>query len=403
MGQSLGLALYLALRGGGSSAQTDMVRPDRPSGLLVWLHAPSATAVRRLNSLIHRIQEERPDVSFLLTVPAPEMLPERHIEGVFYDVTPTETLPDIARFLDHWQPDLCLWSEGYFLPGLISSVDEQRIPLFLINAEAEGFQVSPLERGMYRSLFDRIRRVFAVSEADADHLRRLGAPRWRIEVSGALQESTIALPCNENERDTLAGLLAGRPTWLAAQTEPAEENSVLEAHRLASRAAHRLLLILVPADPSRGPGLAKTIASQGFKVNLRSLDEEPDEDTQIYIADIGDEMGLWYRLCPTTYMGRSMSNGGGCDPLEPAALGSAILAGPNTRNYFDSYTRLIEAGAVRRVRDTATLARAVEALMLPETTAVMAHAAWDVCTQGAEVLDRVIALVTDTLDTLEVA
>ncbi len=404
MGQSLGLALYLALRGGASGADSQRVRAERPGGLLVWLHAPSSDAVRRLNGLIHRLQGERPDVSYLLTAPDADLLPERPAKNLLVDVTPSETLPNIARFLDHWQPDLCLWSEGNLLPGLISEIGERDIPLFLVNAEAEAFQISPLERGMYRSLLDRVRRIFAVTEADADHLRRIGAPRWRIEVSGTLQESTSALPCNENERATLANLLAGRPVWLAAHTEPAEENTVLEAHRLASRAAHRLLLILVPDDPSRGPGLAKSVEAQGFTVNLRSRDEEPEEDTQVYIADADDdEMGLWYRLSPTTYLGRSMSNGGGCNPLEPAALGSAILAGPNTRSYINSYTRLIEAGAVRRVRDTTTLARAVEALMLPETTAVMAHAAWDVCTQGAEVSDRIIALVTDTLDTLEAA
>lgn len=403
MGQSLGLALYLALRGGSSNADTKRTRPTRPDGPLLWMHAPSMDAVRQLIGLTQQISLERPDVSFLITVPEADLLPEGPVQTILFDTTPTEALPNIARFLDYWQPDLCLWSEGHLLPALVTEIADRRIPLFMINAEADAFQISPLERGMYRSLLDRVRRIFAVSEPDADHLRKLGAPRWRIEVTGALQESTIALPCNESERDTLARLLAGRPTWLAAHTDAAEENAVLEAHRLASRSAHRLLLVLVPADTARGPALEQLVRAQGFNVKLRSRDEEPDEDTQIYIADTENEMGLWYRLCPTTYLGRSMSNGGGSNPLEPAALGSAILAGPNTRNYIDSYTRLIEAGAVRRVRDTATLARAVEALMLPETTAVMAHAAWDVCTRGAEVTDKITRLVLDTFETLEAA
>lgn len=403
MGQSLGLALYLALRSGASSLDNKHLRPERPAGSLIWLHAPSGDAVRQIEGLTRQIQSERPDVSFLLTLPSTDLLPDRPAQHIIYDLIPSEALPNIKRFLDHWQPDLCLWSHGHLLPALISEIDNQRVPLFLINAEADAFQVSPLERGMYRSLIDRVRRIFAVSEADADHLRRIGAPNWRIEVSGALQESTIALPCNESERDAVANLLAGRPTWLAAHTEEAEENTVLEAHRLASRAAHRLLLVLVPDDISRGPQLEKAAKEQGFVAKLRSRDEEPDEETQVYVADTEGEMGLWYRLCPTTYLGCSMSNGSSYNPLEPAALGSAILAGPHTRDYLETYTRLIEAGAVRRVRDTATLARAVEALMLPETTAVMAHAAWDVCTQGAEVTDRIATLVLDTLDTLDAA
>ncbi len=36
---------------------------------------------------------------------------------------------------------------------------------------------------------------------------------------------------------------------------------------------------------------------------LRSEEQEPDPETEVYITDNPSEFGLWYRLSPITFMG----------------------------------------------------------------------------------------------------
>ena len=101
-------------------------------------------------------------------------------------------------------------------------------------------------------------------------------------------------------------------------------------------------------------------------------------------------------------MGSSLISGhGGRDPFEPAALGSAILYGPNVSRYLPAYSRLASAGAARIVRDAETLAGAITRLSAPDQAALMAHAAWEVSSDGAEATDRLMNLVQDVLDLKE--
>ena len=92
------------------------------------------------------------------------------------------------------------------------------------------------------------------------------------------------------------------------------------------------------------------------------------------------------------------ASAGGCDPLDAAALGSAVLYGPKVRHYMASYSRLAAAGAARIVNDSDALGAAVSTLIAPEHAAAMAHAGWDVISQGAALTDRVLDLVQDALD-----
>jgi 3-deoxy-D-manno-octulosonic-acid transferase len=115
-----------------------------------------------------------------------------------------------------------------------------------------------------------------------------------------------------------------------------------------------------------------------------------------------DELGLWYRIAPLSFLGSSLASGQhGLDPLQAAGLGTAILYGPNVRNYMPSYTRLAAAGAARIVNDTRALGVAVAQLISPDHAASMAMSGWDVVSQGTDVTDRITELVAIALDAVE--
>lgn len=257
--------------------------------------------------------------------------------------------------------------------------------------------------GVTRTLLQSFDRILAQDGAAARRLRRLGAPAWRLEIAGKMEEATGALPCTEAERDAMAGFLRSRPVWAAVSVPEVEESSVLAALRIALRLSHRLLLILVPEDPARGSALYDYIFNElGLNVSLRSRDEDPDEEDQVYIADTEGEFGLWYRLAPLCYMGGTLFGGNRPrHPYEAAALGSAVLFGAVTGVHADAYGRLSDASAGRLVRNALDLGEAVSDLMSPDKAAQMAHNAWAVTSSGAEVTDRVVNLLLDIVDGVE--
>jgi 3-deoxy-D-manno-octulosonic-acid transferase len=148
----------------------------------------------------------------------------------------------------------------------------------------------------------------------------------------------------------------------------------------------------VPERPDRADGLALSLEqAEGWRVARRSAEEEPDTEVEVYIADAPAEMGLWYRLAPVTFLGGSLYGGGSRrDPFEAAALGSAILHGPQGGPWAPALARLAEARASRPVAGPGDLADGLTDLLSPDRAARLAQGAWAVATAGAEVTDRIV-------------
>ena len=419
MPKSLSLALYLATKArkthvvpvegvdptGKSWAleRAGEVAEPRPNGPLIWFHTGTDAPATSPTELARRMLSERRELNFLLTTTADTRRPsDTPLHAQF---CPEDTVPSVRKFLEHWRPDIAIWTEPDLRPAMIADVDQRGIPLFLIDTRTARPDISAWRwwRGMSGALLSRFERILTGDEATAATVRKMGAVPETVEVTGFLEEGTPALPCNEAERDLLAQDLSSRPVWLAAHVKDAECAAVIEAHQQAQRRAHRLLLILVPDRISNGPAWARTMRQAGLTTAIRSEGEEPTPDTQVYVADTEGEMGLWYRLAPISYLGRSLSHDGGINPFEAAALGSAIIHGPDVGDHKQAFDRLAAAGATRMVRNPEDLGDMVERLLSPDMAASMAHAAWLVCSSGAEVTDRVRDLIFATLDEADAA
>lgn len=391
---SLGLTLYNLATPRPTEAQAD--RPARPPGRLVWLSAPGPEPARSVLELARRLREDD-GVAVLITCPVP--LPGR--PGLLIQPPPPDSPAEARAFLDHWRPEAAVFSEGELRPALIHEAAERSLPMVMVDAREP-----VLLRGrngwfpglMRRSLAE-FSRVMAVDEPAARAFRRAGAPLSAVSVSGRMEEESAALPCSEPEREALARLFATRPVWLAVDVPEAEEAAVIAAHRSALRLAHRLLMILVPQDAARSAALTSALEAEGWNVARRSAEEEPDSETEVFLADGDGEYGLWYRLAPITFLGGSLS-GPGCarDPLEAAALGSALVCGPRPGPYGATYGRLGAARAIRAVGSAADLAEALGDLLSPDRAARLAQAAWSVSSDGAEATEKVLAELRRILD-----
>ncbi len=380
-------------------------QPQRPSGPRVWLQVGSELEALGIPDLIDRLSEERDDLAFLVTVARrgpDELLASRLPRDTDVQRAPGGTAHAAASFLDQWQPDICIWADNTLDPVLIAATDKAGVPLFLVDArvpERTGWRWFP---GQRRTLLRRFSFIIAGDAQSAAGLKALGVSPDRIETMGYLQVGSAPLTCSPSERDSLAARLAARPVWLAAGVTDAEVPMCVEAHRQAIRRSHRLLLIIQPENLSDGPALAARLESEGWATGLRSRDDEPEPEAEIFVADLSEELGLWYRLSPIAVMGGSLAGENPRavqNPFEAAALGSAVLFGPHVGPWRGCYERLRGAGAARAVTDLASLARAIEFLLAPDMVAAMATAAWELTTAGAQATDRIVALTIDALDT----
>ncbi len=374
----------------------------REDGRLVWMHAASVGEAISLLPLIARLRQRWPGHAVLLTtatVTSARVMAERLPEGAIHQYAPVDRMPYVRRFLDHWRPDLAVWAESEFWPNMVSETARRGIPMVLVQGRISSRSFAGWMR--HRRLIKRLLGGFVLclgqSETDAERLRALGARR--AAYRGNLKYAAAALPAREDAVAALRETLGARPRWLAASTHPGEEEIAGAVHRRLRDRRRDLLTIIVPRHPERGPAIATVLGGSGLSVARRAAGEPVTAETEAYIADTIGELGLFYRLAPIAFIGKSLAAEGGQNPLEAAQLGCAIVHGPHMANFADIASHLGEAGASLRVTDAEELAAAVSRLLGDEAERTRrAAAARAVASAEAGVLDAVVDALAPFMD-----
>jgi 3-deoxy-D-manno-octulosonic-acid transferase len=375
---------------------------NRPDGPIVWLQCGEASDLGAARALAARLAALEPQLTCLVTIPG-QAKPER--DGALVLCPAPEAGRGAARaFVEFWRPDVFVCLTGQPDTTLVTELETVARRLILANATAA--TAATAKRGwlprLSRSVFDHFDYVLASDKTAADALQRdAGLRNGGLISVGPLQDGARVLPHNERERQDIAALMRTRPVWCAASATMDEIDTIAAAHRQASRRSHRLLLVVLPRKLEDASDIADALRARGFAVGLRSDGAEPTESTQAYVADLGGEAGLWYRVSPVTFLCGSLNDAACDDPFEPAALGSATIHGPRTSPYQPHFSRLDAAGGSVAIATGDDLGSAVEMLIAPDRAASVSHAAWDVTSTGSEATERVVELICDAIGRAE--
>jgi 3-deoxy-D-manno-octulosonic-acid transferase len=313
-----------------------------------------------------RLKEVRPALNFVLTtgtVTSAGLAARRLPAGSVHQYAPLDAPEYARRFLDHWAPDVAVFTESEIWPNLILETSARGIPLALVNARisARSRRRWMRNRGLAIPLFSRFDIILAQTEGLVRHLPLLGARR--VKAVGNLKIDSPPPPVDAATFEQLRKALRDRPRMLAASTHEGEDEIVAAAHRAIAREIAGFCTIIAPRHPERGTAIAERLKALGLTVAQRSLGELPDAATDIYIADTIGELGTLYALSPVALIGGSLINHGGQNPIEAVGHGTAVLTGPHWHNFRDVYRTLLRHKGAVEVSCADELQRTILTLM----------------------------------------
>lgn len=365
----------------------------RPHGPLVWIHGASVGEVLAAAALIERLRAL--NLRILLTsgtVTSAAIVAKRFPADIIHQYVPYDSPRYVARFLDHWQPSLALFIESDLWPNLILSAAARRMPMVLINGRMSprSFPRWRRARNTISALLGQFEVCLAQSETDAERFAALGARN--VITTGNLKLDVPAPPADSAKLEKLMAMTRGRPVMVAASTHPGEEETLIETHRRLAGFFPGLLTVVVPRHPDRGNAVASLVTASGLHFAQRSREELPAANADIYIADTLGELGLFYRLAPIVFVGGSLVEHGGQNPIEAVKLGAAIVHGPHVFNFSDVYQALDEAGGARlAVSQEMLLKQLGQLLSDPKACEAQAAAGSRVVEQLGGALERTLA------------
>jgi 3-deoxy-D-manno-octulosonic-acid transferase len=367
----------------------------RPRGPLIWVHAASVGETLAIMPMIRELR--RREIHILLTtgtVTSASLVQSRLGDEVIHQYVPLDLKYPIKRFIAYWKPDACITAESEIWPTTVFELSRRRIPQIRVNARISdrSFNRWRNRPTIAEALFEKLALVVAQSDLDAERFRDLGA--WPVIVSGNLKSDTDPPPCDAEVLFRYSNEIGSRQTWAAISTFEGEEKAAATVHR-ALKPKNGQLTIIVPRHPERADAIEAMLKEEGLSVARRSRNDPLTAATDVFLGDTIGEMGLYLRLTEVAFVGRSLTNEGGQNPLEPAMLGCAVLSGPNIQNFRDAYQHLARRGGARVVRDVEMLAKAVHYLLINDL------ARRKMVDAGNEAMDEMRGALGKTIKALE--
>ena len=338
-----------------------------PHGIV--LHSVSVGETLAAVPLVRALRHRYPMLPITVTTMTPtgsERAQSAFGKDVHHVYLPYDLPGSINRFLDTVDPRLVIIMETELWPNIIRILHQRQIPLVIANARLSERSAKGYKKlgGFMRDLLQRITLIAAQNNEDAERFLSLGLKRTHLAVTGSLKFDISVTPELAARAVTLRRQWASRrPVWIATSTHEGEETIILDAHRRLLQQFPDLLLILVPRHPERFKDACDLTQKRGFSFTLRSSGEIPSSATQVVIGDTMGELMMLYGIADIAFVGGSLVERGGHNPLEPAAHAIPVLMGPHIWNFKDICAKLQQAEGLITVTDVVSLEKEVANLL----------------------------------------
>ena len=389
----------------GPEEKARLAAPGRP----IWIQAVSVGELAVAFSFMAELRRRDPAARFVLTTNTStgHALALKKIQAP--DATlyfPMDVPWVIPRALRRIRPAAVVLVENEMWPNLIRYARRQGIPTVMVNGRISehSFRGYRKIRFITRRLLPQIHWFCVQSAEDRDRLRALGAPADRMEIVGSAKYDvdSTAPTAEARARALLAklGHRPGQPVLVGGSTWAGEEAALLDFYRAAKKIHPSLWLVLVPRHAERRAEVLEDVRARGLSVVQRTQFPDgapaPAERPDVLLVDTTGELRGFYAAADVVFVGKSLTQTGGQNPIEPAKDGKPVVVGPHMENFPAIAQDFREARAWAQARDADELKALILRLLGdPAERARLGRAAADLVARKAGatrlMADRVLA------------
>ncbi len=331
---------------------------------VIWIHALSVGEVTSALPLVAGLRKELDDTTLIFSASTrtgyelSKKLLSPYCDRII--AFPLDILPVCSYYINRISPDLFILVETDFWPNFLRQLEKRNIPALLVNGRISRRSMKRYQRYsfFFKPMFQSLRFLAVQTEADSQRFIDFGIDKNRVFKLGNLKFESLP----PQHMDIAAGFLRNnrKPLFIAGSTHPGEEALLLEAF-LVLRKTHDFKIIIAPRDIQRAEEIALLAKSSGINPQLRS--KEREFTTDLFILDTIGELVSFYNQGDICFVGGSLVNAGGHNPLEPAAQGKPVIFGIYMEDFEEISEDLITCGGGFSVPDQEMFIAVLDALL----------------------------------------
>ena len=312
----------------------------RGKGKIIWFHGSSVGEILSVIPLIEKLEKKKSINKILVTsstLSSSKVLSKFKLKKTIHQFFPIDSNGLTIKFLNYWKPSTAIFIESEIWPNMIINIKKKAIPLILLNARITRQSYNNWKNipSTSQKLFGNFDICFVQNNETKKYLKYLGAKK--IKNVGNLKFSETMNEKNKNINNKLDNIFKKKKVWCAASTHSSEEKICALAHKKLKNKYKNLLTIIIPRHVQRTSDIINEIKNLNLKIQTRSEGNKIRNNTDIYIVDTYGESKSFYKICKTVFLGGSLIDHGGQNPLEPARFGCKILHGVHVQNFKEVY------------------------------------------------------------------
>ena len=304
---------------------------------LIWFHAASVGELLSIFPLIDKFLKENLFEKILvtsITLSSSHIFEKKYKNNgkIIHQFLPIDKGKFVKNFLNHWKPNALILIESEIWPNLIHEAKKNNIPLILLNARitSKTFFKWKFLKNFSFNIFKKIDLCISSNKETGIYLEKLGAKK--IKNLGNLKFSRNITLQKKNE--------SKKKIWCAVSTHSSEEIICAKAHLKLKLENKNTLGIIIPRHISRIDSIKKSLLNLNLEIQTVDEGENIKDSTDILLVNTYGEVIKYLSLSNLAFLGGSLVNHGGQNPIEAAKLGCKICHGPHIQNFREVYEYL---------------------------------------------------------------
>ena len=323
----------------------------RNKGKLIWFHGASVGEIQSIIPLLERFEKNKEIRQILVTsntVSSSFIIKNLKFKKIIHQFFPIDCNFVSKKFLNYWKPAKAFFIDSEIWPNTVNNLYKRNIPIFLLNGRItkKSFRRWKFFSYFAKSIFGKFYLCLSSNTETKKYLKKLGAKN--IKFIGNLKFSQ-----SENEKTNLnkdlINLINSRKTWCASSTHYNEEEFCGMAHIRLKKRFKNILTIIIPRHINRINSIKADLQNLDLKIHLDEPKKKISPDTDIYLVNSYGKTKLFYKICKNIFLGGSLIEHGGQNPLEATRYGCKVLHGPNVSNFKEIFRFLNKKKLSRKI------------------------------------------------------
>src|SRR6056300_1775959 len=308
----------------------------------IWIHAASVGELMSVVPIIRKLEKNKKIKKILLstsTTSSAKIFKKLRLKKTSHVYFPLDNNYIVKKFIRYWQPELAIFIDSEIWPNMFSNLKSNNIPIIIMNARIteQSFNRWQIFSKFANQVFGQISLALPQNLETLKYLKILKVKN--IKNAGNLKyygEKNSQI----NKAKRLKNKFRGFKVWCAASTHNNEEILIGNLHKKLKKKEKKLITIIIPRHINRTNKIINDLNNIDLNCVTHSSNQKLKQNTDIYLVDSYGESSRFYNLTNISFVGGSIINHGGQNPLEPARLGNYIINGPNVKNFKEIYAFL---------------------------------------------------------------